>query len=191
MTYKTPPNNKHFEDFHGIAQPRETNKLQIEQSQLSEASNALPGHLVLSVQGSYPVVLPQSFFPPINPYPLPSYPSMPLCRHIASPAHQTDFSSDSSNITAMHPFPSISEFLEKINGSAEAKNRNISEFLEKFKEKRVHSLDELKGVSADEYEEKFGLVWGDAYFLHKAVEQTIRNIERARKEGQKHQRQHE
>jgi hypothetical protein len=113
VTYKTPPNDKHFEDFHGVAQPRETNKLQIEQSQLSEVSNALPGHSVLSIQGSYLVVFPQSFFLPINPYPLPSYPSMPLHHHIASPAHQTDFSSDSSNSAAMHPFPSISEMVQQ------------------------------------------------------------------------------
>jgi hypothetical protein len=42
----------------------------------------------------------------------------------------------------------------------------------------------------DEYEAKFGLVWGDARFLHKAVEQKICEVEQARKVGHK-RRQHE
>ena len=120
------------------------------------------------------------YFPPVNPY---SYAPPPISKPVASPGRQTELSSDGSKMETMHPFPSLAEFLENISDSLAGKNRDILEFLEKFESKRVYCLDELKGVSVDEFEAKFGLVWGDARFLKKAINRKIRDIEQARKEG--------
>jgi hypothetical protein len=67
----------------------------------------------------------------------------------------------------------------------EAKNRDIAEFIDKFKTRHILQLDELRGVSADVFETKFDLVWGDAHFLHWVIDCKLRDIERARKERRK------
>jgi hypothetical protein len=85
-------------------------------------------------------------------------------------------------------YPTITDFLLSIADLPEAKNRNILEFIEKFKAQHVLHLDELRGVSADVFEEKFDMVWGDAHFLHRVVNRKLRDIERVRKERRKRQR---
>ena len=101
---------------------------------------------MLGVQaGSYPVMVPP-FYPPVNSYP---YVHIPTSKPVVSPGRQTDPSSDGSEMEAMHPFPSIADFLENLSDSLAGKNRDILEFLEKFESKRVYCLDELKGVSVD------------------------------------------
>ncbi|KAF8522025.1 hypothetical protein JB92DRAFT_3110806 [Gautieria morchelliformis] len=208
VTYKVPPNSKHFEEFHGNTANTVAN------AGTAEPTRIRAGHAVLGSDGPYPVMgqmaghtaigtngssplmgQPQTPHPAFyHPY-APQYgyhdpmQMMELAMAVLkkgqgrtrSPSPATGPSSDGPEITAAHPFPTVSDFIDMLTIQPDAQDRDLELFKTQFQSEHVHYIDELRGLTAEEFKDQFGFVWGDARFIHKAVEKAIHRVDKARK----------
>ncbi|KAF8487994.1 hypothetical protein JB92DRAFT_3130245 [Gautieria morchelliformis] len=208
VTYRVPPNSKHFEEFHGNTANAVANAGTAEPTRISTGHTVLgsdspypvmgqmAGHMAIDNNGSYPVMGQQQIpHPPFyHPYaPQYGYHDPMQMMELAmtfwknkqgcarSPSPATGPSSDGPEITAAHPFPTISDFIDTLAVQPDAQDRDLEVFKTQFQREHVHYIDELRGLTAEELKEKFGFLWGDARFIHKVVEKAIHRVDKARK----------
>ncbi|KAF8526393.1 hypothetical protein JB92DRAFT_3108399 [Gautieria morchelliformis] len=172
VTYKVPPNSKHFEEFHGA-------------NAMANAGTAEPtriraGHAVLGSDGPYPVMGQMAGHTAIGnngSYPLMGQPQTP------HPAFYHPYAPQYGYHDPMQMMELAMAVLKKRPGphKPDAQDRDLELFKTQFQSEHVHYIDELRGLTAEEFRDQFGFVWGDARFIHKAVEKAIHRVDKARK----------
>ncbi|KAF8513512.1 hypothetical protein JB92DRAFT_3116288 [Gautieria morchelliformis] len=208
VTYKVPPNSKHFEKFHSNTANAVANAGTAEPTRIRAGHAVLgsdgpypvmgqmAGHTAIGNNGSYPLMgQPQTPHPAFyHPY-APQYgyhnpmQMMELAMAVLkkgqgrtrSPSPATGPSSNGPEITAAHAFPTISDFIDMLTIQPDAQDRDLELFKTQFQSEHVHYIDELRGLTAEELKDQFGFAWGDAWFIHKAVEKAIHRVDKARK----------
>ncbi|KAF8517213.1 hypothetical protein JB92DRAFT_3095443 [Gautieria morchelliformis] len=97
-----------------------------------------------------------------------------------SPSPATSPSSDGPEITAAHTFLTISDFIDMLANAIQpgVQDCDLELLKTQFQSKQVHYIDELQGLTVEELKEKFSFLWGDVWFINKAVEKAIHKIDK-------------
>ncbi|KAF8521039.1 hypothetical protein JB92DRAFT_2827999 [Gautieria morchelliformis] len=137
VTYKVPPNSKHFEEFHGNTANTVAN------AGTAEPTRIRAGHAVLGSDGPYPVMGQMAGHTAID-----DGIAMVVLKKgqggTRSPSPATGPSSDGPEITAAHPFPTVSDFIDMLTIQPDAQDRDLELFKTQFQSEHVHYIDELR-----------------------------------------------
>ena len=80
----------------------------------------------------------------------------------------------SDSLSAEIPFPSILEFFDGLKDNQHGAQHNLEAFKDKFLEQKIIYLDELKGLTTNDYVQNFNFLFSDAHFIETVVTKEIR-----------------
>ena len=122
--------------------------------------------------GGYPQIPNNHLYPP---------PNSPLSRR-QSRHPQDDFpSSDPPDEGPESPYPSITDFLRKLD--QKQPQRSLSRHFNIFEDKDFYNINELVNISAERLSEEFGFTSGNAAFFLDAVSKEMKRINHLLRKG--------
>jgi hypothetical protein len=126
--------------------------------------------------GGYPQIPNNVYYPP---------PSSPLSRRSRHPKDEMP-SSDPPDEDLESPYPSITDFLRKLD--QKQAQRGLSRHFNIFEEKDFYNINEVVNIAAERLSsEEFGFTAGNAHFFLDAVSKEMKRIDRASKKGKSRQ----